>query len=399
MASMPAAASVVETKAQPAEIRRALAIQNYGASGTVFLQSLLDGHPQILSLPSLYGRTLYPFYERCGHLPYVEFMREFFLENQYWFDDDVARTHPVSTVLGMHQMGENRDQPLVVPLGDFIDAFDAGFKPYADLPPEKRRAHFIKAVYQAYDVARGTSKARAGASWLLYPIHDSLVKHAQWLRADFPECRILHMVREPMQNIGSVIKHVLEAGHLSKADALHAGVAQILNDYNAQGEVRHINGYHGFFPVREVPTVAVKLEDLHLHSKNTLQALVKWLGISWDDRLMESTFNGLSWWNRPKGKRVSGFNKDIVSQGYEQFLSKRDRFILAPLARRQQRAWGYGKPASTLALIMHLPFLFLPLSMESGNWNEYKKCRRWLLMAWWKSLINREELVPLLETL
>ncbi len=35
-------------------LNRVLAIQNYGTCGSKFLMSLLDGHPNILSMPSLY---------------------------------------------------------------------------------------------------------------------------------------------------------------------------------------------------------------------------------------------------------------------------------------------------------------------------------------------------------
>lgn len=36
------------------EIYLVVAIQNYGSSGTLFIQSLLDNHPQILSIPALF---------------------------------------------------------------------------------------------------------------------------------------------------------------------------------------------------------------------------------------------------------------------------------------------------------------------------------------------------------
>jgi hypothetical protein len=37
------------------KIDKVLCIQNYGTSGTLFTHSLLDGHPELLSMPGLYG--------------------------------------------------------------------------------------------------------------------------------------------------------------------------------------------------------------------------------------------------------------------------------------------------------------------------------------------------------
>ena len=40
-----------------------LAIQNYGPSGSLFLQSLVDDHPNILSIPALYMLNYYSFWD------------------------------------------------------------------------------------------------------------------------------------------------------------------------------------------------------------------------------------------------------------------------------------------------------------------------------------------------
>lgn len=43
----------------PAPRLRVLGIQNYGPSGSTLVHSLLDGHPEVLSLPGLYPIGFY----------------------------------------------------------------------------------------------------------------------------------------------------------------------------------------------------------------------------------------------------------------------------------------------------------------------------------------------------
>ena len=42
-------------------VHNMLAVQNFMGSGSIFLQSLLDGHSNILSTPALYSREILKF--------------------------------------------------------------------------------------------------------------------------------------------------------------------------------------------------------------------------------------------------------------------------------------------------------------------------------------------------
>lgn len=408
-----------------AAIRGVITVQNYGISGSTFVQSLLDDHPQILSLPGLYAHPLYPFFDEKGHLPFEEFMQAFFERFQFWFDPSLALTHVSAVTLGLHQMGPNRDQPLAIDMMSFLETFEEHYRPYLALSQPLRRKYFIIAVFLAYYAGRGKSVPANHSVWILYPIHSLQFKYAQYMREDFADYRFIHSVREPLRNIGSTIRFTLSHADWWVFDALQRGLAQILNDYQLFAEIIRVNGYRPYFDVAEVPAVAVKLEDLHAHPKAMMTALARWLGIDWNDSLLQSSFSGMTWWNRPESKRVSGFDKEIPNHDFLEFVTARDRYILAPLLRRQYRAWGYATPASRLRLALHLPWLFVPLSREkpediakkryeawltqrkitasTAHWHrwrlgEYYKCRRWLFMAWWASLIDNETIIKPLDT-
>jgi hypothetical protein len=401
-------------------IRGLVAVQNYGVSGSTFLQSLLDDHPEIVSLPGLYALPLYPFFEEHGHLPFPELVKALFARFPYWFDREFALTNDNAVGLGLHQMGPNRDAPLVVDMMEFLENFETLYGPHAALPAHARRKHFIAGVFLAYHAARPQPRPLADAVWILYPIHSLQHTYAQQMREDFAKFHIIHTVREPLRNLGSMMRLAASKSDWWMFDGLQRGLAQILNDYQMFAEIHRVNGYRPYFPTDEVPAAAIKLEDLHAYPKALMAALARWLEINWDDCLLQSTFNGMQWWNRPESKRVSGFDKEIPSHSYSEFVSARDRFILTPLLRRQYRAWGYEKPASRLALLLHLPFLLLPLSREKPdattqkryerwlkdrseqpspqNWRrwrlgEYRKCRHWLFMAWRAGLADNETIV------
>ena len=61
-----------------------IAVQNYAGSGSLFLQSLLDGHPQALFLPATYGtpsiaspsfEDSYSLLNRASSTRFVELMK------------------------------------------------------------------------------------------------------------------------------------------------------------------------------------------------------------------------------------------------------------------------------------------------------------------------------------
>lgn len=412
-----------QTPSNPPLIRGVIAVQNYGVSGSTLLQSLLDEHPEVVSIPGLYAQQLYPFYDQCGHLPFQELANAFRERFGFFFDREKALTDPNPLSLGLHQMGPNRDEPLLVDMMEFFDALGDHYRPHEAEPQETRRRHFIVAAFLAYHAARAQKRPLAGQVWILYPIHSLPLRYAQWMRADFEQHRIIHMVRDPLRNLASTMRFTASKPEWWIFDGLQRAVAQILTDHQIFAEITRVNGYRPFFDDNEIPSVAIRLEDLHENPKPVMLALVAWIGIAWDECLLHSTFAGKQWWNRPESKRVSGTDPSMNHRPIDDMLSARDRFILAPLLCRQYRAWGYGKPASRLQLLLHAPLLLLPLSRETpddnmrrryakwceenklapspAQWRRYRldtylRCRNWLFLAWKLSLLDNEKLVKLL---
>ena len=56
--------------ADPRSLDDVVSIHCYGRSGSVFLASLFDQHPQVLMIPGVQLSSFYEFWRRRGHLPY-----------------------------------------------------------------------------------------------------------------------------------------------------------------------------------------------------------------------------------------------------------------------------------------------------------------------------------------
>jgi hypothetical protein len=53
----------------PNTLERVVAIFYYGRSGSVFLQSLFDSHPDVLTVPAEHLHDFYPFWSNVASLP------------------------------------------------------------------------------------------------------------------------------------------------------------------------------------------------------------------------------------------------------------------------------------------------------------------------------------------
>ena len=117
---------------------------------------------------------------------------------------------------------------------------------------------------------------------------------------------------------------------------------------------------------------AVRLEDLHNAPRAVLSAICRWLGLDWNDTLLESTYAGLQWWNRPGIKRVSGFDKSIVSTANHTFTDAFDERRLAFVGHHIMREYypealqcGGGDMPTWMGLVQCV----LPFRLELKNFD------------------------------
>lgn len=360
---------------------KVVAIQNYGSSGSLFLQSLLDGHPSLLALPALYIRPFYSFWEEHGAKPRKAVVGAFLKKNSYWFKPD-----GINRGLGLEQMGESMNEGAYVAESLFTSALEE----LLDSAPTFDRRTMLLSVYLAYARARGLAIPENAC--LVFPIHSMPRRHAGYLVEDFKDVYFLHMIREPLVLIGSMLKHILT--HSLPVSALECALSQMIADYSQQWQ-RSTHGYvygdRPYFP--EKTAVAVRLEDLNARSRETLESVCRWLDIPWHDCLLSSTFNGKKWWNRPESPRLSGFGGALIGKQHDHWFNGFDAARLQGVLAEKLRIWNYPSPSWTRSAAFRacLPALILiPFKAEFksalGHWFNFGKAVPSLLWEWVKTV-------------
>jgi len=348
-------------------IRKVVVVKNYAISGSLFMQSLLDNHPQIISLPLGLDMSVVNLWHKVsysGDLSRKKIFQEIKRDIPSFFNADYAEE-------STREMGESFKERLEVNEHDFF--FHLGN--LLDKCGNLNRRKFITAVFLAYNLCY--SKNFTEDAIICLSAHEASKDYLNWIKEDFQEVFILHMIREQVQNMGSLMKAVnyyrsdyglfnamLEAGVrsiiLDESIVPHLGVR--INQYNK----RSVCGKTPYFDDYEqdgklISSRAVRLEDVHLRSKATMQKICDWLKIDWNDNLMKSTFMGKLWYNRSGYIRVSGFSNKIVSQTYSQYFNAFDRYRLKLLTKNEQIWFKYRKINLFDRFIYHSFFPLLAL--------------------------------------
>lgn len=356
---------------------RVIAVQSYGHGGSIFLHSLIDGHPQVLALPGALGVQFYASWsirigfmpkETIGHESMKALIMDFF--SMVWNPAD-------GYALGLTELGEKMDQLAAVDREAFSRAFDilfARMSAEAGLPAADKIDHTnihayrticLKAVYLAYSYLLGHDLSKK--KFLLYPAHGGPMLDIGALCSDFPDIHFVHMVREPVENLDSIQRRLLEMEHETPSqppiDIVWCVFNQAFCDWAPQAPVCGVPMYaiHPYPTAQPGRTVGIQLEQLHSEPQETLGKLCRWLGLDWDDCLMQSTFAGKTWWNRPGWRRVTGFNRNMTTRPpkFGKFDYWRLKWIAVPIdiglgysghRRDPVREW------TALALSLALPF-------------------------------------------
>lgn len=318
-----------------------VALVTTGRTGSDFLQSLFDSHPEVF----VFTGELF-FHEfwaeaRCTQSAAdlaEEFTGQFLYKLKSRYDLEERKD----------RLGENQDQSLDLDPAEFR-AHLVGVHGEGPVTPRT----FLTAVYVAWALCLGQDPL--GKRLFLHHIHH-IWKLPNYLR-DFPDTRILGMTRDPRANWVSGVEHWVKVRHPNAhAWTVWFTLNRAIED--VQGLALHPNEYR-----------AIRLEDLG--SRPVLEALCAWLGVSYHECLQESTWGGLRWWGDRLSSRVPqsherGYSPTVARNRWEDKLPERDRFLLDYLLAARLRHYGYpvaehGGPGAAFKALWSIP---LPLRYE-----------------------------------
>jgi tetratricopeptide (TPR) repeat protein len=310
------------------------ALVHFGRSGTGLMHSLIDGHPEISTLPSIY------FSEYFDHATWKKIIStgwdgmidRFMAIYEVLFD----ATSPVpieskSKKLfrnigikeGMANVGDQRNEVLKVDKDIFRTELNRQMACYDELDAFS----FFKLVHSAYNAALSDHNPK---NLIFYHIHNpDTYAQLNFARLN-PDANWLLMVREPIQSLESWIGlDSSEKDYFSSASRILTMLFEIDNII-----------YH------KTNSIGIRLEDLKEYPDKTIPALCKWMGIKQEDSLYEMTAQGKKWWGDPSSPDYDKdgqepFGKTSIKRKIGSFFSKNDQFILQTLFYPFNVRFGY----------------------------------------------------------
>ncbi len=312
-----------------------IGLLHFGRSGTGLLHSLIDNHPEISTLPSIYLRGFFnadvwdPLTAQGWRATPDKFMEMF----DVLFDAKSGKPTPgimleKNTYLGVKEgmttLGESRDESLTVDREIFRAETLRLMVQQREIDPKT----FLLMVHAAYEKALGTIDRKHTA---FYHIHNP----DDFAKLNFlscaPQARLVMIVREPLQSCESWLRTTVESNdYQTTADQIIAMLFAIDQ-----------------IPFRTQDAVGVRLEDLKSRPEATMGALCAWMGVEENPSLYEMTAQGKKWWGDPSspdftaGKQMSPFDDAPLKRPVVKIFSEADQFVLGTLFYPFSVRFGY----------------------------------------------------------
>jgi len=322
------------TGAAPPE--KITALVHFGRSGTGLLHSLIDGHPEVSTIPSIYfnGFFYHSTWKKITAGGWDEMADRFIAAYAVLFDASSPNPIPSKSGRPIHSFGVNeglvnvgkeRDEVLRVDKKVFCEELKRLMGCYDQLDAFA----FFKLAHSAYDVSLNDLNKK---SLIFYHIHDpDTYSQLNFLRSA-PNSNCIMMVREPVQSCEAWVWRSFRNNNYSK---IANTISQMLF------EVDKVISNTG-------TSIGVRLEDLKEYPKKTIPALCNWMGIKEEDSLYKMTVQGKKWWGDPSSPDFAkdGMNplgKTSINRELGSVFSKNDQFILRTLFYPFSVRFGYAE--------------------------------------------------------
>lgn len=319
-----------------------VALVTTGRTGSDFLQSLLDSHPQISTFN--------------GHFAvYTEFFSKaltFSVENARVCDAaDEFIGHYLYKLVSMYDiqeakdcLGTNSDESFIIDTDEFKKHL-IGLM--GDLPLTSR--NFLVAIYGAYSL----SLSQNIEDIRLIFHHPHLDFEFKLFYEDFPDTRIVFTSRDPRANFCSHVDHFRQyyPSH-DNQQHLYNCLKMVLEDSELADEFN-------------LEYITTRLEDLPREDK--LQYFAKWLGVEYNESMLRSTWAGLDWHgDRISNKKFSatGWSEKRTENGWQDKLGIIEKYVFNYIMNARLKHYQYSvKPVNLIdsffvAVLILFPFKF-----------------------------------------
>ena len=315
-----------------------VALLHFGRSGTGLLHSLIDGHPEISTLPSIYLRGFFNagVWKGISAGGWRQLPERFADEFAVLFDANSPKPTPgrlreksvfLGREEGMANVGERRDESLSLDRETFCSEALRLMEGLERIDPKS----FLLIIHAAFEAVVGTKETKQTA---FYHIHNP----DDFARLNFlryvPDARLVMMVREPVQCCESWVRNTFEKNNYNDI------ISKIITMLFTIDQVAF----------RKQDSVGVRLEDLKNRPEETLRALCAWLGVKDAPSLYQMTAQGKKWWGDPSSpdyaadKAMSPFGASSTRRAVGAIFSEKDQLVLGTLFYPFSVRFAYRQP-------------------------------------------------------
>jgi tetratricopeptide (TPR) repeat protein len=364
-----------------------IALLPFGRSGSLFLHSLFDGHPDIATLPGVYfkgwfgmdswqqiapdmGRS--DWRERLvsmvikKHLPLFDANNKQNVPGKPFGDTDW-----LSKESGFMEMGNHYTQPFVVDQNTFSETFLTLLRTHESIDTML----CFELIHRAFEIGiRGNEGAGSKLNGhIFYHIHNpDPFERAHFLQ-HYPQAMFLHLIRNPVQSLESWLMQLdlgKSYGSANYRDSKFENNYQLKNWSTVVNRIVRM-AVDMRLPDNRLPgSRGVRLEDVKQNPRKTMPQLADWMGVSDHPALYESSFCGLQYWG-PTSKavgKITGFDTKAIDQPIGRLFGPKDVFIFETLFWPLSRLYGYSdlKAEGFRRQLMEIrPWLDEPLEFEN----------------------------------
>ena len=327
-------------------------ITHYQSSGSLYLHSLLDSHPQIMTIPGV------PILDTIinGSFDTEQLALNAFIDANVHFFDTSKRTLADNSTSGLYRLGENADEGIVTDQTLFKQYFMECIYNEKCIP-----RNIIFSLYYAYAASHGIDLNKIKVV-LFHPhnIGDTIAMNDL-----FPGSKYLVTIRDPIRAYHSRLKRMKDKAKVR--NIAHSHLYLLINDANNIFELLQ----------KKLSMRIVKIEDFAEHSYFLIRKLCEYLNINYDSSLEISSFNSKLYWGANPNYKS---NKFIMDRHVKPLSMKRYELLLFSIMNKQiNQITGY--PSEQLLWIerkLIVLWILLPFS-EDFKWfkrafyyNKYK---------------------------
>jgi hypothetical protein len=320
-----------------------VALVTTGRTGSDFLQSLLDSHPQIVTFNGHFA-VYSEFFTRALTFSVVggraadaadEFIGQYLYKLVSRYDIQEAKD----------RLGEHSDESFTLDTAEF-KAHLVGLM--GERPLTSR--DFLLAVYGAYNLCLGQQIVDAKVIFH----HPHLDYEFRLFLKDFPKTRVVFSSRDPRANFCSHVEH------FRRYYSSHDNQQHVYNCLKMALEDSALAEELG------LDYIATRLEDIP--REDVMRAFASWLGVDFQESMLRSTWAGLDW----HGDRISnktfaatGWSETRTENGWQQRLGRIDKYVLNYIMNDRLRWYRYPvRPVRPVDAVLAAMAILLPFRCE-----------------------------------